>query len=119
MRSDVSKVQELDGKNLDNQVATTAKRKQPIWNGKELRKRRKRLGYTQETFIRELGIKSRQTLITWEKSEAELPRMVQLAVIALEKLPECQKVAGQKPTAHQRKAFNKMIAKTVEGEVPD
>ena len=119
MRSDVSKVQELDGKNLDDQVATTAKRKRPIWNGKELRQRRKRLGYSQETFISELGIKSRQTLITWEKSGAELPRIVHLAVMALEELPECRHVHGKKATAVQRKAFNKTTTEAVESEVPD
>ncbi len=81
-------------------------------NGAELRQRRKRLGYSQQTFCAELGVKSRQTLVTWEKSEAELPRLVYLAVKALEDLPECRRVSGKSAKASERKAFERMRAKT-------
>ncbi len=70
-------------------------------NGKDLRRRRKRLDYTQEGLRIELGLKARQTVINWESSEAELPRMIQLALMALENLPECRRVLGKKATAHQ------------------
>ena len=96
-------------------------------NGSELRQRRKQLGFTQRDFLNEIGVRSRQTLLTWESSDAKLPRWVELAVLALEKLPECRLenmpespgYTGKGATAAERKAFNKMIAKTAEGEVPD
>ena len=81
-------------------------------NGPELRQQRKRLGYSQQIFIDELGVKSRQTLITWEKSDAELPRLVELAVLALERLPECRRQLGKRATAAERRAFERKNAKT-------
>ena len=80
-------------------------------NGSELRQRRKHLGYSQQDFIGELGIKSRQTLVSWEQSAEELPRLVQLAVLALERLPDCRRTIGKRAKAHERKEFEKKIAK--------
>ena len=80
-------------------------------NGPELRQLRKRLGYSQQTFIEELGVKSRTTLVTWEKSETNVPRLVELAVLALEHLPEHRRIHGKGAKAHERRAFEKKIAK--------
>lgn len=110
-------VQKLDVKNLGDSGPKAGKRKRPVLNGPELRRRRNRLGYTQEAFMIELGVKSRQTLISWEKLDAELPRLVQLAVFALEELPDCRRLHGKKATALERKAFEKTInAKAARGE---
>lgn len=56
--------------------------------------------------MQELGVKSRQTLVSWEKSETELPRLVSLAMLALEKLPHSRRIHGNKATAEERKTFD-------------
>ena len=75
-------------------------------NGSELRELRKSMGFTQDDLMQELGVKSRQTLVSWEKSETDLPRLVTLAMSALEKLPDCRRMHGKKATAEERKAFD-------------
>ena len=68
--------------------------------GTELREWRKRNGYTQEELMLELGLGSRQTIITWEKSESPIPRTVELALLALEHLPGlCRTMDGHRYTA--------------------
>jgi DNA-binding XRE family transcriptional regulator len=62
--------------------------------GTDLPEWRKRHRLTQDGLRMELGIGSRQTIITWEKSSDPLPRMVELALLALEHLPEKRKVDG-------------------------
>jgi transcriptional regulator with XRE-family HTH domain len=63
--------------------------------GGELRAWRKRNGYTQEMLCMALNLGSRQTIISWEKSNNPIARTVELALIALEHLPEkCKTVAG-------------------------
>jgi DNA-binding XRE family transcriptional regulator len=62
--------------------------------GTELPEWRKRNGFTQDTLRMALGVKSRQTIITWEKSADPLPRLVQLALFALENFPEERKVTA-------------------------
>jgi DNA-binding XRE family transcriptional regulator len=62
--------------------------------GTELPEWRKRNGFTQDTLRMALGVKSRQTIITWEKSPDPLPRLVQLALFALENFPEERKVTA-------------------------
>ena len=56
--------------------------------GLELRIKRKSLSLTQELLAKELGV-SRPTIVAWEKAE-NVPngRLVELAITALEKLPE-------------------------------
>ena len=67
--------------------------------GTDLPKWRKRNRFTQDTLRIALGVKSRQTIITWEKS-VELPRTVELALLALEHLPGmCRTVDGHRYTA--------------------
>jgi DNA-binding XRE family transcriptional regulator len=68
--------------------------------GTELPEWRKRNRFTQDTLRDALGVKSRQTIITWEKSAGSLPRTVELALLALEHLPEkCRTVDGHRYTA--------------------
>jgi DNA-binding XRE family transcriptional regulator len=62
--------------------------------GIELPEWRKRNGFTQDTLRIALGVKSRQTIITWEKATAPLPRLVELALLALENFPEHRNVTA-------------------------
>jgi len=62
--------------------------------GTELPEWRKRNRFTQDTLRIALGIRSRQTIITWEKSAETLPRLVQLALLALESFPQERKVTA-------------------------
>jgi DNA-binding XRE family transcriptional regulator len=62
--------------------------------GIELPDWRRRNGFTQDTLRMALGVKSRQTIITWEKSADPLPRLVQLALFTLEKHPEERNVTA-------------------------
>lgn len=67
--------------------------------GIELPAWRKRNSFTQDTLREALGLGSRGTIISWEKSEEKLPRMVQLALMALENIPEAREVAGARYAA--------------------
>lgn len=58
----------------------------PEWRGRNC--------FTQDTLRIALGIRSRQTIISWEKSTEPLPRLVQLALLALEKFPEERRVTA-------------------------
>jgi DNA-binding XRE family transcriptional regulator len=60
--------------------------------GTELPEWRCRNRFTQDTLRMALGVKSRQTIITWEKSTEPLPRLVELALMTLERFPEERKV---------------------------
>jgi DNA-binding XRE family transcriptional regulator len=62
--------------------------------GTELPEWRQRNRFTQDTLRIALGVKSRQTIITWEKSTERLPRIVELALLALERFPEERKVTA-------------------------
>ena len=62
--------------------------------GTELPDWRKRNGFTQETLRMALGIKSRQTIITWEMSAEPLSRLVQLALFTLENHPKERRVTA-------------------------
>ncbi len=61
--------------------------------GNELREWRQRLGWTQSDLMEELEISSRQTLSSWENAE-EIPRLVELAIIALDQVEACRKRGG-------------------------
>ena len=68
--------------------------------GSELKEWRKSNRYTQDMLRENLKLGSRQTIITWEKSESPIPRTVELALLALEHLPGlCRKVDGHRYTA--------------------
>ncbi len=69
-------------------------------HGTELADWRKRNGFTQDTLRMALGVKSRQTIITWEKSTESLPRLVELALLALENFPGERNVTARS-TVHR------------------
>ena len=78
--------------------------------GTELPDWRKRNRFTQDTLRTALGVKSRQTIITWEKSEASIPRTVELALLALEHLPEkCRTIDGHRFTAAELPAVREKV----------
>jgi transcriptional regulator with XRE-family HTH domain len=62
--------------------------------GTELPEWRKRNRFTQDSLRMALGVKSRQTIISWEKSTERLSHLVELALMALEQIPEACTVAG-------------------------
>jgi DNA-binding XRE family transcriptional regulator len=62
--------------------------------GNELPEWRKRNRFTQETLRLTLGVKSRQTIISWEKSTKRLSHLVELALMALEHIPEARIADG-------------------------
>lgn len=85
--------------------------------GAEWAAKRRRLGYSQQTLMEELGIGSRQTISTWENSD-EVPRLAILALHALEHCPECRfgcLEAGGSPLAEQKRYFNRMRKGTSDG----
>jgi DNA-binding XRE family transcriptional regulator len=66
--------------------------------GTELKVWRKRYGMTQEMLRVELDV-SRQTIVVWEASDKPLPRLTELALIALENVPDCRTTTGHRYTA--------------------
>lgn len=62
--------------------------------GIELPDWRRRNRFTQDALRMALGVKSRQTIISWEKSPVQLPRLVELALMAIEHIPEARAVDG-------------------------
>lgn len=64
--------------------------------GIELPEWRKRNRFTQDSLRMALGLGSRQTIISWEQSTEPLSRMAQLALLALEHLPEHRGVDGHR-----------------------
>jgi DNA-binding XRE family transcriptional regulator len=67
--------------------------------GTELPEWRKRNRFTQDGLRMALGIGSRQTIISWEKSNKPLSRMVYLALLALEHFPGHRAVDGARYAA--------------------
>ena len=75
-----------------------------LMKGTDLREWRKRHGYSQDALMAELGVRSRQTISTWENADgAELPRMLELALIALEKFPDSRNFKGKRANTAQSK----------------
>lgn len=64
--------------------------------GSELRAWRKSIGWTQAELMRELDVSSRQTMSNWENG-GKLPRMVELAIIALDSVELSRKQGGFEP----------------------
>lgn len=71
--------------------------------GTDLKAWRKEHSYNQETLMLELGIKSRQTISTWENSEDELPQILNLALMALAHYPASRRFHGKQMSAADRK----------------
>jgi hypothetical protein len=70
--------------------------------GSELRDWRKRNRFTQDMLRGALGLGSRQTIISWEKSEEKIPRMVELALLALEHVPGCRNIDGHRYSVQEQ-----------------
>jgi transcriptional regulator with XRE-family HTH domain len=76
--------------------------------GAEWAEQRRRLGYSQQTLMCELGVGSRQTISTWENSE-EVPRLAVLALYAIEHCPESRRILGSGVSlAEERRYLNRM-----------
>jgi transcriptional regulator with XRE-family HTH domain len=75
--------------------------------GVDLKVWRKRHGYSQDTLMQELGIKSRQTISTWENSDNQLPRMLELALKALESIPGSREIHGKPASTSDRRKMKK------------
>ena len=68
-------------------------------NGAELKAWRKANGYNSQAALQmELELGSRATLSSWENSKGELPRLIVLALTALERCPELKTVTGKRKT---------------------
>ena len=81
--------------------------------GRDLVEWRKHNGFSQEELIQELGVRSRQTISSWERPEKEVPRLVELALRALELDPSFRQregktfrqTEGKKATAKEKRDF--------------
>ncbi len=73
--------------------------------GRDLREWRKRNGFSQEELRQELELGSRQTVSSWERPEKEVPRLVELALRALEIDPTCRQRVGKKASAKERRDY--------------
>jgi len=73
--------------------------------GIDLKNWRKKAGLSQVDLMRELGVSSRQTISNWENSE-HVPRLVELAVTALDQVEECRRIGG-----YQTQLTEKTIAR--------
>lgn len=66
-------------------------------NGADLKSWRKANGYKSQAALQlELKLGSRTTLSSWENSEDELPRILILALMALERCPDLRLVTGER-----------------------
>jgi transcriptional regulator with XRE-family HTH domain len=74
--------------------------------GGELLAWRRRNDFTQLDLMAELNIGSRQTISSWENA-SEVPRIVELAVIALELDLRLRQRAGKKASATEKRAFGR------------
>lgn len=70
--------------------------------GADLRGWREKLGWNQIDLMQEMEVRSRQTISTWEASK-EIPRLVELAIIALDQVEACRKRSGfESQFTHER-----------------
>jgi len=73
--------------------------------GADLTAWRVRNGFSQKQLQIELGVKSRGTISAWENSSKPLTRTVELALAALEQLPELRNSTGKAETAQGRAEY--------------
>jgi DNA-binding XRE family transcriptional regulator len=79
----------------------------PGITGADLRAWRKKRDMTQDMLRIALEVGSRQTIISWEKSEKRLPRYVQLALIGLEHADGHQFMTGYRFSASEARKARK------------
>ena len=70
-----------------------------MMTGSQLKSWRQERGWKQSDLMEELEIGSRQTITTWETSN-EVPRLVELAIVALDQIEACQRIG------HYKKQFS-------------
>ena len=91
-------------------------------SGAELKAWRKAIGWKQSDLMEELGITSRQTLGAWEKLD-RLPRIVELAVIALDQVEACRDRTGFEkqltPSSIANTHFERLKERLKEADAPD
>lgn len=75
--------------------------------GVDLKNWRKEQGYSQKALMMELGVRSRATISGWENSAEELPRLVQLALRAVEDIPEVRNVSGRRTSIGEKRVWRK------------
>jgi transcriptional regulator with XRE-family HTH domain len=66
-----------------------------MMTGAQLKSWRQERGWKQSDLMVELEIGSRQTITTWETSN-EIPRLVELAIVALDQIEACNRVGRPK-----------------------
>ena len=81
--------------------------------GAELKKWRKSNGYTQQRLQIELGVKSRGTISSWENSATAVPRVVELALLALSEIPSSRKALGIVETTHGKAEYKKRFGQSL------
>lgn len=75
----------------------------------DLREWRRRNNYTQQALGMALGV-SRQTIVGWETSSGPPAPLVQLALLALEYLPEkCSLVTGTRLSATEQRSLRRRV----------
>jgi DNA-binding XRE family transcriptional regulator len=82
--------------------------------GEELARFCERLAYTMETLAQELGV-SRATVFNWKKDQRGLPRMVSLALRALEIDPALRGMS-MKTEKKPRKQYRRRTDRTIVSE---
>ncbi len=74
--------------------------------GRDIRAWRKRNKYqTQADLQVELGVKSRGTISAWENSDEPIPRTLELALKALERMPDLRMIHGMRMAAKEKAAL--------------
>jgi transcriptional regulator with XRE-family HTH domain len=77
--------------------------------GADLKAWREARGWKQSELMAELDINSRQTVTTWENSE-KLPRLVELAIVALDQVEQCRRQVGYERQFTREKIANQWVA---------
>ena len=63
---------------------------------------RKVIGFTQAQLAKQFGV-SRQTVINWERGETRIPKMAEIALIAIQKHPEFRKFVATEESLRENK----------------
>jgi transcriptional regulator with XRE-family HTH domain len=80
--------------------------------GADLKAWRDQIGWTQGDLMTELEVKSRQTVSTWE-SAVKIPRVVELAIVALDQIEACRKRSGFEKQLTEEGIANRHFARGV------
>jgi DNA-binding XRE family transcriptional regulator len=86
--------------------------------GEDLKKWRKTNGWTQAELMEELEITSRQTITSWEKAP-RIPRLVELAITAIDQIEPCRRLGGIKCQFTLEQIANRRHDLWKENSIPD